>query len=125
MENEQQPGEKSSNTKQQNSSDTSVPVEANIESRFQLRDLLQLIYEIGNETDPPLVLDCWSSSAEQFGAFIRQFGEIEDDVSAWGPFDRLEYVNDLWEYCEANAFTFPFHLKPVAQPVKRSGEGAR
>ena len=120
MENEQQPGEQNDKPKPTNSEHINDQVEASPESRFQLKDLPRLTFETGNEADPRQVLDCWSASVEQFAVFIRQFGDLEDDVNDWGPFDRLEYVNDLWEYCEANAFAFPFTINSLMQPVMQA-----
>lgn len=126
MENEQQPNETSKSVKPLNSKHTSDQAEANIEETFQLSDLIRLTFEIGSAQDRPQVLDCWSSSAEAFQAFVSQFGSIGNvDVNAWGPFERLEYVNGLWGFCQENSFTFPFQLNPVEQAEKRHEREAR
>lgn len=126
MENEQQQSEKNSSEKPLNSRQTSAQAEVNIESKFQLKDLIRLTYEIGDAQGHPQALDCWSSSATQFQAFISQFGTTENvDVNAWGPFDRLEYVNGLWQFCQENGFTFPFQVNPVAQPGEKREREAR
>jgi hypothetical protein len=125
MENEQNKSEPSSNIRLLNSERTNDLAEESPESRFQLMDLTRLIFVSGND-QAPRALDCWSSSAAQFQAFIGQFGTVENvDVNAWGPFDRLEYVNGLWQHCQENGCTFPFQFNPVEQLEKQRKEGAR
>jgi hypothetical protein len=113
MANEQQTNEQQTSEKQANSRPKTDQAEA-VESVFKLQDLSRLTFRLGGDQE----LDVWSSTATQFQTYVQQFGTIDNvDTTSWPPFERLDYVNWLWNYCHKNRFRFPFMAKPVNAPV--------
>jgi hypothetical protein len=111
MENEQKPNGRQTNKKPINSEQNTGQAGAN-ERAFQLSDLPRLIWKAsdGNEHD------VWSSDASDFQTYVQQFGTADNvDVSVWNVFDRLDYVNGLFTFCQQHGFQFPFVVKPVEQ----------
>lgn len=99
-----------------NSERKTDPADQN-ERMFQLEALPQLIWKAsdGNERD------VWSSSAEEFQAYVQQFGTVDNvDTSLWTVFDRLDYVNDLFAFCQKERYQFPFTIKPVERSDEAS-----
>jgi len=87
-----------------------------VESVFKLRDLSRLTFRL----DAGQELDAWSSTAVQFQAYVQRIVKrIENvDTDVWSPFERLDFLNSLWNYCAKKHYHFPFMLKPVEQPVE-------
>lgn len=104
--------------KQQNSNQSIDRVEARL-SEFSLEDLSRLTFRLADGQ----ALDCWSSTAVQFQAYIQRFGTIEGvDTDSWSPFDRLDYLNGLLTYCGEKHRRFPFTLTAVNPLVEGSGD---
>ena len=111
MGNEQQQSEQTTSTKQENSNLKTD--QAEVESAFQLRDLSRLIFRLTDGRE----CDVWSSTASDFQSFVGRFGNVENvDVTVWSVFDRLDYVNGLWQFCQGKRYRFPFTVK---QPDKQ------
>ena len=78
---------------------------------FQLSDLPRLTWKASDGSER----DVWSSEASDFQTYVQQFGKVENvDVTVWDVFDRLDYVNELYAYCQNNGFQYPFMIKPVS-----------
>ena len=110
MENEQKLNEQQTSTKPVTSKPKTDQAAENLEKTFQLEHLPRLTWKASDGSER----DVWSSSAEDFHAYVQQFGSIENvDVAIWDVFDRLDYVNDLCTFCQEHGFQFPFAVKPV------------
>jgi hypothetical protein len=106
MENEQKPNEQPISTKLTNSEPKTAQVE---ESMFSLPDLPRLTWKASDGSER----DVWSSEASDFQTYVQQFGSVANvDVTVWDVFDRLDYVNELYVYCQNNGFQYPFMVKP-------------
>jgi len=117
MENEQKPNERQTKKKPANSEPKTDQAEVSSERMFQLSDLPRLTWKQndGNEHD------VWTSSAEVFQTHVQQFGSVSNvDVTVWSVFDRLDYLNELYVYCQNNGFQFPFTIKPGEQSQEAS-----
>ena len=114
MENEQQPNEQTMSKKPETSKLKTDQAE---EKMFQLADLSRLTFKKNDGQEG----DVWASTADEFQAFIHRFGKVDNvDISVWPVFDRLDYVNELWQFCQQRRYRFPFTVKPVEQPVEMS-----
>jgi spore coat polysaccharide biosynthesis protein SpsF (cytidylyltransferase family) len=117
MENEQKPNEQQISAKPTNSEHKTAQVGENQERMFQLSDLPRLTWKRNDGSE----LDVWSSEASDFQTYIQQFGEVENvDVTVWDVFDRLDYVNELYAYCQNNGFQYPFTVKPGSKSQEAS-----
>ncbi len=112
MANEQHNSEqKSSNTLE--SSKQKTDQAGAVESAFKLRDLSRLIFRV----DAAQELDAWSATAVQFDTYVQHFAKVQNvDRNKWTPFERLDFLNSLWDYCQKNHYHFPFTIRP-AQPL--------
>lgn len=98
--------EKKNSTKQPTISGTNDQVGV-VDQKFELSDLPLITFNLDG-----IEYDLWSSTAVQFQAHVGKFSKVSNvDQSKWDVFERLDFVNALWEFCEAVSFKFPFTIK--------------
>jgi hypothetical protein len=115
MEKEQKPNEQQTSAKPTNLEHKTAQAE---ERMFQLNDLPRLTWKLSDESER----DVWSSEASDFQTYVQQFGSVDNvDTAVWDVFDRLDYVNELYAYCQINGFQFPFRVKPASGAREASG----
>ncbi len=112
MGNEQQPNERKTSGKPANSK-PKIDQVAEHEPVFQMVDLSRLIWTRKDGQK----CDVWSAETHDFETYVSQFGSVTGVDS---PFDRLDYMNGLYDFCLQNHYHFPFTIKPVEQPGEDS-----
>jgi hypothetical protein len=117
MANEQPNREQNAAPTPANSKQTSDQAE-HVESAFKLKDLSRLTFRL----DAAQALDCWSSTAAQFQTYVQKIVKKVDnvDTSIWTPFERLDFLNGVYDFCQKRGVRFPFFVKPLQPPVERS-----
>jgi hypothetical protein len=92
-------------------------------TRFtEIRDLLYLEFSFDGNT----ILNVYDALPSEMDTLAKMYADVTGvDPDVWPIEERLDFVNNLWDFCQERGYQFPLQIKEIKPFVERMDPSAK